>query len=71
MERKAVDSSNLKSVGYNETSHTLEVEFHHGGIYQYYNVPESVYLGLMKASSHGTYFDQEIKKGGYRYKKVS
>jgi hypothetical protein len=70
MNRQAVDSSNLASVGYDPQTQTLEVEFRHGGIYQYYNVPKSVYDGLMDASSHGQYFDRNIKKAGYRYTKV-
>lgn len=70
MKRQNVNSSNLASVGYDETSNTLEIEFNHGGIYQYSNVPESVYSGLMNASSHGQYFDANIKKGGYSYRKI-
>ncbi len=70
MQRTAVESSNLVSVGYDEASRVLEVEFHHGGVYQYFDVPKSEYLGLMSASSHGQYFDAHIKKGGYRYTKV-
>jgi hypothetical protein len=70
MNRTPVSSSNLKSVGYDEGSSTLEVEFLHGGIYEYSNVPESRYSGLMSASSKGEYFDEYIKKGGYGYRKV-
>lgn len=70
MERLRVSSSNLASVGYDETNEILEIEFNHGGIYQYFDVPSSVYEGLMNASSHGTYFDSNIKKAGYRYKKI-
>lgn len=70
MYRKSVDSSNLVSVGYDPTSRVLEIEFKGGSVYQYYQVPESVYRGLMSADSHGKYFDQEIKKGGYDYDKV-
>lgn len=70
MERKHVNSSNLASVGYDPTSKTLEIEFLNGGLYQYFGVPESVYQGLMSASSHGQYFDSHIKKGGYRYNKL-
>ncbi|MBI4825314.1 MAG: KTSC domain-containing protein [Nitrospirae bacterium] len=70
MNRTAVSSSNLASVGYDPESMVLEIEFHSGGIYQYSNVPESKYEGLMKAGSHGTYFDTYIKKGGYRFKKI-
>lgn len=70
MERQHVSSSNLKSVGYNPETKTLEVEFLNGGLYQYYNIPESIYNGLMAASSHGSYFNQYVKKGGYTYKKL-
>lgn len=61
MHREPVISSNLHSVGYDETNNVLEIEFNSGGIYQYYNVPQSVYRGLMNASSHGKYFHAHIK----------
>ncbi|MBE0539024.1 MAG: KTSC domain-containing protein [Ignavibacterium sp.] len=70
MEREHVSSSNLKSIGYDPDTQTLEIEFLNGGLYQYINVPERIYNGLMAASSHGSYFDQYIKKGGYRYRKL-
>lgn len=70
MNRTPVSSSSLKSVGYDEASSTLEVEFGHGGIYEYSNVPESRYSGLMSAASKGEYFDEYIKKGGYGYRKI-
>jgi hypothetical protein len=70
MQRTPVTSSNLKSVGYDPDTRTLEIEFHSGGIYQYSGVPEAVYSGLMSASSHGSYFDSHIKKAGYPYRKV-
>lgn len=70
MQRDNVNSSNLASVGYDADSNTLEVQFKYGGIYQYSNVPESVYTGLMNASSHGQYFDANIKKGGYSFRKI-
>jgi hypothetical protein len=70
MDRTPVSSSSLASIGYDEASNTLEVEFQHGGIYEYSNVPESRYSGLMSASSKGEYFDEYIKKGGYHHRKV-
>lgn len=70
MERVPVSSSNLASVGYDSCSATLEVEFNHGGIYQYSGVPEEIHQGLMSAGSHGTYFDKFIKKAGFPYSKV-
>jgi len=70
MERKYVDSSNLKSVGYSPADETLEIEFNSGSVYQYFLVPKNLYDGLMNASSHGKYFDQYIKKANFRYREV-
>lgn len=70
MKRQSVSSSNLASIGYDAENEILEVEFNHGGIYQYFDVPESVYIELMNASSHGQYFDRNVKKAGYDYKKL-
>lgn len=71
MQRTRVSSSNLASVGYDANTSTLEVEFLNGGIYQYSAVPSSVHAGLMVASSHGSYFDANVKKAGYPYKKMN
>lgn len=70
MERQQVESSNLASIGYDAENEILEVEFNHGGIYQYFDVPENVYDALMNASSHGQYFDRNIKKAGYQFQKM-
>ena len=48
----------------------LEIEFLSGAVYQYYDVPQSVYDGLMAADSHGKFLDVYIKKGDYRYTKI-
>jgi len=64
-----VESSDLSHVGYDEGSKTLCVWFHGGGVYEYDDVPRSVYDGLMSASSHGKHFHQHIK-GEYNYKKA-
>jgi len=62
MERQAVNSSNLASVGYNPDSETLEIEFlKTGKVYEYYNVPQFMYDRLMAAPSHGVFFNAEIK----------
>ena len=70
MNRIPVSSSNLRSVGYDASQYTLEIEFHNGSIYQYFNVPQVVYQGLLAASSHGQYFDQHIRKAGYSLRKI-
>ena len=69
MERQAVTSSNIASIGYDEATSTLEVEFLNSGMYHYYDVPYNEYQGLMQAESHGKYLVANIK-GRYRYSKV-
>lgn len=61
MDRILVSSSDLASVGYDENSHILEIEFLRGGIYQYSGVPKNIYEGLMSASSKGKYFHRYIR----------
>lgn len=70
MERQKVESSNLASIGYDAKNEILEIEFNHGGIYQYFDVPVNVHDELMNASSHGQYFDRNIKKAGYEFRKM-
>ena len=62
-----VNSSNLSAVGYDGS--TLRISFHSGGVYDYYNVPASVYEDLMNAPSKGKYHAAYIK-GYYRYARV-
>lgn len=66
----SVQSSNLAAVGYDASSKSLFVEFLSGGLYQYHSVPSNIHAGLMGASSHGQYFDQYVKKAGYRFTKI-
>jgi hypothetical protein len=62
MERQSVSSSNIASVGYEEASETLEVEFlKTGKVYQYYNVPKFMYERLMESPSLGQFFNLEIR----------
>lgn len=61
MERVSVSSSNIASVGHDESSKILEVEFLNGSVYEYYDVPEHVYQELISAYSVGGYFVQRVK----------
>lgn len=63
-----VSSSNLVSVGYDKPSQTLRIQFH-SGTYDYYDVPEYVYSGLMAAASKGSYHASYIKNS-YRYSRI-
>lgn len=69
MKRQSVESSNLASVGYDAENEILEVEFKHGGVYQYFDGPQNVYEELMNASSHGVYFSANIRND-YDYQKM-
>jgi hypothetical protein len=69
VERRNVTSSNVASVGYDQTSLILEVEFTNGNVYQYFDVPEVVYQQLIGAPSPGQFLNSEIK-GAYRYARV-
>jgi len=61
MTRVIVRSSNLAAVGYDPKQRLLEVEFRHGGVYQYKHVPPDLHRGLMSAPSIGSYFAAQIK----------
>lgn len=71
MNRTTVHSSNLKSVGYDPSTSTLEIEFNDGRVYEYYGVPQQVHIGLMNAESKGSYYHENIKNAGYSYQKIS
>jgi hypothetical protein len=61
MKRQDVDSSMLATVGYDAKTKTLEVEFNHGGVYQYFDVSKKVYEELINAESVGSYFYHNIR----------
>ena len=61
MDKQRVSSSNVRSIGYEATSSTLEVEFNSGSLYQYSGVPEAIYAALIRAASKGSYLNNHIK----------
>ncbi len=69
MKRVPVSSSNLSSVGYDESNQVLEIEFHGGRVYQYFDVPKRIHQELMSANSHGKYFHRNIEDK-YRYNQI-
>ena len=71
MIRAPVESSNLKSVGYDAATQTLEVEFKNGGVHQYAGVPAATHTKLIKSSSPGGYFHVHIRGGKFTAKKIS
>lgn len=69
MERSSVRSSHISSIGYDPDTLVLEVEFNDGSVYQYHDVPNTVYEGLMDADSHGEYLHEWVK-GEYDYTQI-
>ena len=62
MNRIAVNSKGLKSVGYNPKIHLLEIEFKEGMIKQFFGVPKSKFEGLMDSPTKDLFFDQDIRE---------
>ena len=69
MDREIVDSSMLRSIGYEKKTHTLELEFQSGKIYQYFGVTEPTYQDLMQADSKGSWFNGQIR-GAFQFTQV-
>jgi len=61
MEREDIESKAIRSIGYDPSNSTLEIEFNSGAIWQYYDFLESTWYEFQGASSKGTFFHQEIK----------
>jgi len=58
--RVKVNSSTIWSIGYDAFTKILEVEFYEGGVYHYFEVPETVYTKLMFADPVEGYFSMNI-----------
>lgn len=69
MEMIPVSSSHIRAIGYDASSKILQVLFHDGHVYQYLDVPETVYSQLMNAESHGEFFGRYMRTR-YRYKQI-
>lgn len=76
--RVPVESSQLKSVGYDPATQVLEVEFKSYSkdpkkkppVYQYFGVPPELHTDLMNADSHGAFFNANVKKAAFEYKRM-
>ena len=62
MERKRVNSSAIRSIGYDERDRVLEVEFSDGRITQYSGVSAELHRRLVSAPSIVSYFRDNIEE---------
>jgi hypothetical protein len=67
IKREKVNSSNIRSIGHDKRSNTLEVEFYQaksakgGDVWRYYPISALAYSQLKKAKSVGSHFVHNIK----------
>jgi len=61
MLRTPVSCKVVASVGYEDESYVLEVEFHSGKIFQYSQVPREVYERFLTARSKGRFFHHYVR----------
>jgi len=64
-----VSSSNIESVGYDETNLDVYVKFLNGSIYKYIGVPQHEFENLRDAASVGSYLNRYYKNV-YSYERV-
>ena len=60
--RILVQSALIKTVAFDAATETMLIEFHDGEMYEYLNVSEELYDGLIGATSIGTYFNSKIRR---------
>ena len=60
MERKRVNASTIRSVGYDEPKQVLEIEFSSGSIVQYRGVSREVHRRFVNSPSPGSFFEDQI-----------
>ena len=61
VEKLPVKSRILRSVGYDDSTKILEIEFQTGLVYQYAGVPPKVYADLMHSDEIGKYFSEKVR----------
>ena len=54
-------SSVIESVKYRGKTQNLNITFHNGKTYRYFDVPKAVYEHLLADDSKGAYFNEVIK----------
>ena len=62
MDRKKVNSSSIRSIGYDERNRVLEVEFNDGRVNQYSGVSAEVHRRLISAPSIVSYFRDNVEE---------
>lgn len=64
-----LESEALVAAGYDAATRTLRLQFEHGGLYDYYDVPPRVYQGLLTDEHPWTTWGDHIK-ASYRFSRL-
>ena len=67
--RDTPNSSQVAGFGYDQASRILTVKFNTGAVYDYMEVPDTVFDGMRAAQSTGSYFIKNVKRAGYTFKR--
>jgi hypothetical protein len=62
MNRKDVESTMIRTIGFDPDTSTLEVVFNNDEVWHYFDFPESLWYEFETADSHGKFFNRMIKK---------
>jgi hypothetical protein len=60
VDRKRVNASNIRSVGYDAAKQVLEIEFSSGSVVQYTGVSPEVHRRFMSSPSPGSFHQDQI-----------
>ncbi len=56
-----VDSSFIDAIAFDEASSILKIRFNNDSVYEYYNFDRIKFSDFLNSSSHGRYFNREIR----------
>jgi hypothetical protein len=70
IERCVYDSSNILASEYNEKCGELKIIFSNGSQYLYEDIAPVLYVWFREDESQGKFFNKEIKKASFNFKKL-
>lgn len=62
-------SSVIRKINYDTEQQVLKIVFLSGAVYEYLEVPDHIYAGMMAAISKGAYLNKKIL-GNYKFRKL-
>jgi hypothetical protein len=68
----SIQSDNVQAAGYDDATRTMSVLFDSGGLYEYYDVPSSLWVDFVAAQPHpwSAVGYPELVQGGIAYERI-